>query len=113
MAWVASICTSIETVIEFMPLMMLSGTLTQVLDPLNVSPSPLPDQLAVPLTVPLRPLPEASTATVPEVASSLYQRARPSVISAAWAGATGPARPMRSEATATAARAPGRNLRRP
>ncbi|MGW0338092.1 hypothetical protein ACWD0J_41010 [Streptomyces sp. NPDC003011] len=79
MAWVASVCTSIEieTVIEFMPLMMLSGTVMKVSEPLNVSPSPAPDQLAVPLTVPFRPLPEASAATVPEVASSRLDNSPP------------------------------------
>ena len=57
--WPGSMNTSVATVIESMPRMMLSGALTYVSVPLKVSPSP-PPQLAVPLTVPFLPLPDAS-----------------------------------------------------
>ncbi len=78
----------------------------------------MPDQSAAPLTVPVRPLPEASVTVLPEAASSLYQRARPSVTSAAgaasaaWAGAVGAASPRNSDAAVSAASRPARRLAR-
>src|SRR5688572_21506239 len=85
---VGSISTSIATLTESRPARMLFGTLMYVLLPLKASPCPAV-QDAVPFTAPLRLLPEASAATVPDVSSSLYQRARPSFAAAA-AGDAGP-----------------------
>src|ERR1044072_5483623 len=110
-----SISTSVETVIESMPFLTSSGTLMEVSEPLKASPCAGSDQSAVPFTVPSRPLPEASVTVAPEAPSSLYQRARPSVTSAAsaaWAGTMGAARPGSSDAAVRPARWPARRLAR-